>query len=79
MKEQQKVVEGLVRSVNLTGLLPYTTYVVTIRSFTRKGSSIQSRSVEGRTLEGGDLAFFTPLFGCVLAFTLPSLLGAFAP
>ena len=48
------MVAGMVRAVNLTGLLPYTTYVVTIRSFTRKGSSIQSRSVEGRTLEGGD-------------------------
>jgi hypothetical protein len=52
-EEQQKMVLGHFRSVNLTGLSSFTTYVITVRSFTKKGSSVQSPVVFGTTLEGG--------------------------
>ncbi|XP_076438818.1 protogenin-like [Babylonia areolata] len=55
LNEVQKTVGGVMRSHNLTNLLPYTTYVVTIRTFSRKGSSTEY-TLEGRTLEGVPLA-----------------------
>ncbi|KAL8595523.1 hypothetical protein ACOMHN_000731 [Nucella lapillus] len=51
LHEEQETVGGVERSYNLTDLLPYTTYVVTIRTFSRKGSSTR-KTVEERTLEG---------------------------
>ncbi|KAL8595530.1 hypothetical protein ACOMHN_000738 [Nucella lapillus] len=51
LNEVQKTVGAVERSYNLTDLLPYTTYVVTINTFSPKGSSMQ-KTVEGRTLEG---------------------------